>query len=97
MKEIYAKNTKSMQKETLDKKIKVLIEIPSKWVDLESNEVGLLMNLHPKIESMVRDAVVEKVLQQMEVPKIEISKEELKEILLDKLAERVIYDYGLGG
>lgn len=86
-----------MQKETLDKKIKVLIEIPSKWVDLESNEVGLLMNLHPKIESMVRDAVVEKVLQQMEVPKIEISKEELKEILLDKLAERVIYDYGLGG
>jgi len=73
-----------------DKKIKILFEIPSKWVDYEDPLFGLGSFFSQRLEPMLRDAVVEKAISQMEIPEIEITKEEIKDRMLTILAERAL-------
>ncbi len=73
-----------------DKKIKILFEVPSKWVDYEDPLFGLGSFFSQRLEPMLRDAVVDKAVSQMEIPDIKITKEEIKDRMLTILAERAL-------
>jgi len=72
------------------KYIQVLVKVPSKWVDFES-PLGLIQSIiKGKLNNLLEEKVVEKVLKEMKMPKIKITKEEVKSRMLDILAERAL-------
>lgn len=75
---------------TKNENIKVLFEFPKKWVDFDS-PMGMLGDVfRNKLDDLLRDAVVEKVLKKMEIPKIKVTKEEIKDRMLSILAKRAL-------
>lgn len=76
------------------KKIKVLIELPSNWLE-ESQGEGVLMllgQIRERFADRVFDKAVDKALEDLKIPKIEIKPEEIKDRMLSKLAEKALED-----
>ena len=72
------------------KKIRILFEIPEKWVDLES-PLGLLSPiLYRTVQQKLKEALVEEYVNKVEMPEIKIDPEELKKEVLSKMADKAI-------
>jgi hypothetical protein len=76
------------------KTIRVLIEIPEKWVDFESPLGFITGSIRQMVERQVKDAIVEQYIAQMEIPEITVTAEEVKDRMLTILAERALDEYG---
>ena len=74
------------------KDIEILIKVPRGW--LSENELDFLTmlgrGLRGKIADRVTEGAVEKILEQIDLPKIIVTKEEIKSRMLDILAERAL-------
>ena len=73
-----------------EKTIKVLIEIPSKWVDFESPLGLAAFTIRERLDLLLKEKVIDKAVSQMEIPKIQITPEEVKNRMLDILAKRAL-------
>jgi hypothetical protein len=72
------------------KTIRVLIEMPSNWWDFE-HPMGLATwTVRQMVEQKIEDALVEQYLSQVKLPKLDISKEEIRSRMIDKLAEKAL-------
>jgi hypothetical protein len=76
------------------KTIRVLIEIPEKWVDFESPLGFITGSIRQMVERQVKDAIIEQCLSQMEIPEITVTAAEVKDRMLTILAERALDEYG---
>lgn len=72
------------------KKLKILFEVPEKWVDYESPLFGFGSILGQRLDRALRDQVVQKLTDQMILPEIRISSKEIKDRMLTILAERAL-------
>lgn len=72
------------------KKIRILFEIPEDWVDYQDPLLGLGSFIHGRFDRMLKEAVVNKAVSQMKMPKIEITDEELRGKILELMAERAL-------
>lgn len=70
--------------------IKVMIEIPSNWIDVESPILWVGRSVKDSVESKLKDAFVEQYLTNITLPEIKISPEEIKDRMLQILAERAL-------
>ena len=71
------------------KTIKIYIEVPEKWFDGDmSNDLDFITRTcRREIQNRLMDIAVDKLLKSIKVPDIQIDQEELKKIILDKMAE----------
>lgn len=73
-----------------EKTIKILVEMPSKWVDFES-PMGLAMySLKDKLTRLLEEKVIDKAVSKMKIPKITVTPEEIKDKMLDILARKAL-------
>ena len=72
------------------KKIRILIEIPEKWVDYEDPVFGLGSFVSDRFEVLLKDAIVQQALKKIQLPTIKIASKEVKDKILTILAERVL-------
>ena len=66
--------------------IKVQIEIPSKWLELDTSKLHNLCELdkilREDLKDLIKKQAIEKIMKNIKIPKIDISKEVLtKEVL----------------
>jgi hypothetical protein len=73
---------------TNTKTIEVLLRIPEDWVNPDDPFFGLATFARDKFERVLFDAAVEQALPKLKLPKITITKEEVKERMIEILAER---------
>lgn len=79
------------------KKIRVLIEIPERWYDLDESPIGWLStSLRDEVRSILKQAIVQEYLDNFELPDIDIDRKELRQAITAQLANRLIEDK-LGG
>jgi uncharacterized NAD(P)/FAD-binding protein YdhS len=72
------------------KKIRVMIEIPEDWIDYDDPVFGLGHYVSDRLQPLLREAVIDKALAEMKIPKISITKEEIKDRMLTILAEKAL-------
>ena len=74
------------------KKFELLIRVDKDW--LSGNDLDdlrqWLSNTKASLEAEVIDKVTDQIMANIDIPKIEMSKEDLYKVVLDKMAERVI-------
>jgi len=73
-----------------NKPIRIMFEFPRKWIDYDSPLLGLGSFLGERLDLLLKEKVVEKLMSEMELPDIQISKEEVKDRMLTILAERAL-------
>ena len=73
-------------------KIRVLIEIPTKWIDTKSIVPMAYFgeSMAKAIQSLVEEKLTDRMLAKIEMPKIKVNKKEVKEKMLEILAERAL-------
>ena len=77
------------------KTIKVLIEIPEKWIDLDNSPLGWVSTtVRDMVKQQLKEQIIEYYISRMDTPEIKVSKEEVKMRIIDKLAERALENYG---
>ncbi len=76
------------------KDIEVLIKVPRDW--LTTDDVDILQALtgrtKARVSDEVMDAAVKKIIESIELPKIEINSKEVKDRMLDIMARRALDD-----
>ena len=74
------------------KKIKIMIELDSNWLEEErgADLLAYLGEVKRRFEDKVFEKAVEKAVNGLDIPKIKVSKEELKKAVLEVMAERVL-------
>lgn len=72
------------------KNIKVFLEIPEDYIDIESPILWVGRSVKDSVESKLKDAFVEQYLTKITLPEIKISPEEIKDRMLQILAERAL-------
>lgn len=70
--------------------MKILIELPDNWLD--SDLTGNLDWMVKTVRSEVKDQLIKAIVEQVEMPKLDIDQGELKRLVLDKLATRMVED-----
>ena len=72
--------------------MKILIEVPDNWLDGDyaGNIEFITRTCKQVITQRLTDKMLDEVIEKTPVPKIEISKEELKSRMLDILANRAL-------
>ena len=73
-----------------DKKIKIYLEVPEKWFDLDSPIPLRLETIRDAVGRELIDKAVEEILGKTELPIITISEAEIKNRMLDILAKRAL-------
>lgn len=74
-----------------NKEIKIQFIIPEGYIDLEESPIGWLdTTIRDEVRRSLKDTLVEQYLPQIKISKIEITKEEIKEKMLEILAERAL-------
>lgn len=77
------------------KKVRILIEMPEKWVDLES-PWGIVSNsVRQMVERNVIDVLVTEYVARQKLPKIKITVKEIKEKMLELMAKKALEDNNL--
>ena len=72
------------------KDIEVLIKIPRKWVDFNS-PLGMISTLvYTNFKKLLNQKIEEKVLNEIELPEIKIDPIEVKNRMLQILAEKAL-------
>lgn len=74
------------------KKIKVMMEIPENWVDVDDPLFGMASMLGDRFEKRLLDRAVEEAVKKLTLPVIEINPEEIKDRMLTIMAERALED-----
>lgn len=72
------------------KTIKVYFEIPTKWVDIESPTFFTHDTLKKRLHDALLEALSEQYLSKVEMPKIEVTKKELKDAVIERMAQEII-------
>lgn len=75
---------------TKQKDIQVLIKIPRKWVDFNSPLGMISILVYTNFKRILERKIEEKVLNEIELPEIKIDPAEVKDRMLDILAERAL-------
>ena len=70
--------------------IKVLIKVPRKWVDFDSPTGMIGYTTKQLFERMLTKKIEEKVLNEMKLPEIKITAEEVKDRMLSIMAHRAL-------
>lgn len=74
-----------------EKTIRILIEIPEKWVDFNSPLGMVSYSVHQTVEKMIKELVEEKYISQIKLPAIdEITTEQVKDRVATILAKRAL-------
>ena len=71
------------------KTFKVLIEIPEDWFDIDSPILYASAKIRDEARQAVKDAIIEQYLSKIVLPDIQISRDELKEVLLNRMADSI--------
>lgn len=72
------------------KTIKVLIEVPENWIDIDSPTLWAGRTIYEMAKRKIEDAIIEQYMSKITLPEITWSKEEVKAKIIDKLAERAL-------
>lgn len=64
--------------------MKIVIELPDNWLDTDLT--GNLDWIARTVREEVKSSLVKAISEQVEVPKVEFTAEELKPLILDKIA-----------
>lgn len=74
--------------------MKIQIELKENWLsESQANDMGFLLGqVRERFERDVFDKAVEKAVKGLKIPKIKISAKEIKNKVLELLAEKVIED-----
>lgn len=75
-----------------EKKIRILIKVPENWIDIDSPTLFAGRSIYDMAVKEVKQAVVEQYLKEITLPKVRISAEELKDRMIQILAERALED-----
>lgn len=71
--------------------MKILIEIPDNWLD--SNKLDdlsfITRTCKQEVQKRLVDLTVEKIWAETKIPEIEISREEIKAKLLDRMVDKI--------
>jgi hypothetical protein len=71
-------------------KIKVLIEMPTRWFDYES-PVGIVSYaIRQELEHLLEEKVINKVVAELDLSSLKVTREEIKSRMLDMLAEKAL-------
>lgn len=70
--------------------IQVLFKLPSEWVKYDDPLFGLGHFLKEKFEDKLEREAVKVAIKDLKIPKLKITKEELKKAVLNKLSEIII-------
>jgi hypothetical protein len=72
------------------KNIKVFLEIPEDYIDAESPILFASIEIKRQVERQLKDALVEQYLPNIKLPEIKIDPAEVKDRMLQILAERAL-------
>jgi hypothetical protein len=75
---------------TKAKTIEVLVKIPANWVQIDGPEVCIGQDIAFRIDGLVIDALADQYLTTLKLPVITITPQEVKDRVIDILAERSI-------
>ena len=75
---------------TKAKTIEVLVKIPADWVRIDGPEVAIGHDIAFRIDSLVIDALADQYLATLHLPALAITPQEVKDRVIDILAERSI-------
>lgn len=70
--------------------MKVYIEIPDGWIDADSPMLWVSRSVKEEARKVIREEMVKQYLDKIELPELNITTEEIKQRVLDKLAEKAI-------
>lgn len=72
--------------------MKLQIELPKKWLtERDLDDLGwMIKTVKPWFRSAIEDRVIDKLLEDVEIPKVEITPEEIKDRMIQILAERAL-------
>lgn len=73
-------------------KIRVMVELPTNWLDEEqgSDLLYMLGEFKRKFKDRVYDKAIDEVIKKTKLPKIEIDPKEIKDRMLQILAEKAL-------
>lgn len=71
------------------KTIRVLLEVPEDWFDLDSPILYASRKIQEDARHAIKEAIIEQYVAKVEMPDIQISKEELKAVILERMADSV--------
>jgi hypothetical protein len=71
-------------------KIKIQIEVPSKWFDIDHTDLIAYTDMRLQIKNILREAIAEQYIKEIELPEIKISKAELKKAIIDKKIDKLL-------
>lgn len=72
-------------------KIKVFIELPANYLlDVDHHNLHELFNIRDYIKKEVKNQVIDKIIDQLELPNIQVDAAELKEMVISRMADRII-------
>lgn len=71
------------------KTIRVLIEIPENWFDIDSPALYISRKIKDEARDLIKEAIVEQYLSKVEMPDIKVSEKELKLTILNRMADTV--------
>ena len=76
---------------TKDIEFKVLVKMPSKWIDFDSPFGGIGFAVRDRLDKLLRDKVISEVVNKIKLPEIKISQAEVKDRMLDILAKKALH------
>ncbi len=71
--------------------IEILIKLPSKWFNYKETDLTSMFALRERVKEAIREQILP--LQELELPKIKVTEEEVKKVALKLLAEEVMDTY----
>jgi len=78
----------------MNKEIDVKIKLPSNWFTADEEDVAHILHVSREIRETLKDLLMEqaikKIMAEIEIPKVEIDKKELKAKVLELMAERAV-------
>lgn len=75
---------------TNDKTIRIFIDIPEGYIDVDSPTLWAAQSLRQDIHRSLRDALAEQYLGKIELPEITVTPEEVKDRVLTILAQQAV-------
>ncbi len=72
--------------------IEVSIRVPEDWLDMDELDLMRLIGgrVKERVEDSVMDRAIDKIMGEIKIPKVKISPKEVKDRMLDIMAQRAL-------
>lgn len=71
-------------------KYKILVEVPENWIDTDAPQIIFSSAIRGEVERLIQEEIEKNILPTLKLPQVKISKEEVKDRMLQILAEKAL-------